>query len=56
MAAKRNIIGDKNKLMRPAHKMYLDSFCDNSTRLADRLNSSFKCQLFSNGDHGPPAD
>lgn len=55
MAANRNMIGDNNKLIRPAHKMYFDNFCDNSVRFEDRLNSSFKCQLFSNGEQGPPA-
>lgn len=31
-----------------------DSFCASSIRLLERLNSSFKCQLFSNGDQGHP--
>lgn len=54
MAANRNMIGDNIRLIRPAHKMYFDNFCDNSARFDERLNSSFKCQLFSNGDQGPP--
>lgn len=50
-----NMNGEIARLMSANQTIWVDNFLANSTRRLYRLYSSFKFQLFSNSENGPPA-
>lgn len=46
--------GESNKFIKATQLIVLRIDCANSKRFPDCLYSGLRCQLFSNGDHGPP--
>lgn len=54
MSCHKKITGDNTRLARATHVIWADNLAANSSRRFVRLYSSRRCQLFSNGDQGPP--